>query len=771
MSVSKAFLTMPMIETTNRNRIVSGIEPIDGILGGLESSHLYLTRGETDGKSLFGMKFLIEGLKRGETVAMVIDYAPEDAVRRFARLGYECLDDIRQNRLVILDYSSEITKQLAELTDLTLILRKLEWWLRERQPRRILFDPIQPLITSKTTHADTRVQDFVLWATSFKATVLMVANSENPQSLYDLLALVRESFRFDVRDNGDALTRYFAFEKTPAILEQAIEIDPHSGVFLLQRNRQEPAMELLPKHDAAPPIISQPLSTPAAITGDALQPLQNIFAAVELDDAYRSSSQSSERRMSTAEHRTPQTAVVEFDKRSVSSGQTSSVIPFPLKPATDLAPAFLQDVNKADNASVDFVSIEIEAAALSQSEASAAVAPVQTPATVPDKVTGFSEFLQDIEEIIGSIQFDDILFRVRDEVGDAQTKPTEQDKRKMAAETPANPRPATTIHNRRVSDRLLREQATAQESRGVAAERHQDTQPQGQQKAQSPQVEFNPADFKILFIGEDGSLSERIGQTLKEYSMTTVADALQGIANAMSSNPDLVILDVDMLLIDGFKVLAQIRACVNAPIITLSESRLRASDRILSTELGSDYYLTKPVSLVEIKQKVRQLLARYRGINTWITNSSVLHRTLEEIRQHRETKRQRPRFADEGRKQLVVYEKFIAQIETQVKAAMGQGTAFSIVGINLEGVQKETDARMREVYTLVSRTIRSGDLLTKNPRNELVALLNHSDTNGAKAFIERFREKLAEGSRHELSVWVRSFPSLEEDKEQVGKGA
>src|SRR5215813_11330824 len=160
-----------MIETTNRNRIASGIEPIDEILGGLESSHLYLTRGEADGKSPFGMKFLIEGLKRGEAVAMVIDYAPEDAVRRFARLGYECLEDIRQNRLVILDYSGEINKQLAERTDLTLILRKLEWWLRERQPRRILFDPIQPLITGTAIPADTRVQDFALWATSFNATV------------------------------------------------------------------------------------------------------------------------------------------------------------------------------------------------------------------------------------------------------------------------------------------------------------------------------------------------------------------------------------------------------------------------------------------------------------------------------------------------------------------------------------------------------------------------------------------------------------------------
>ena len=96
------------METQSGNTIISGIEPVDELMGGLERGALYLVHGEASGKSLFGIKFLIEGLKHGENGALVIRYSPEDAVRRFARLGYDCLEDVYSGRLVILEYSDDI---------------------------------------------------------------------------------------------------------------------------------------------------------------------------------------------------------------------------------------------------------------------------------------------------------------------------------------------------------------------------------------------------------------------------------------------------------------------------------------------------------------------------------------------------------------------------------------------------------------------------------------------------------------------------------------
>ena len=126
----------------SRKKILTGIEPVDELMGGIDQGELFLVHGEASGKSLFGIKFLIEGLKQGENCALVIRYSPEDAVRRFARLGYDCLDDVYSGRLVILEYSDDIIQKMGKLRELTPVLRELEWLLGETKPERLVFDPV-----------------------------------------------------------------------------------------------------------------------------------------------------------------------------------------------------------------------------------------------------------------------------------------------------------------------------------------------------------------------------------------------------------------------------------------------------------------------------------------------------------------------------------------------------------------------------------------------------------------------------------------------------
>src|SRR5262245_19077913 len=151
------------MEANAPNLIASGIEPVDKLMGGLDSGQLYLVHGEASGKSLFGIKFLIEGLKRGENGALVIRYSPEDAVRRFARLGYDCLEDVYSGRLVILEYSDDIIQQISRLRELTPVLRELEWLLGETRPKRLVFDPFANLVVGEG-HIESRVGEFTDWA-------------------------------------------------------------------------------------------------------------------------------------------------------------------------------------------------------------------------------------------------------------------------------------------------------------------------------------------------------------------------------------------------------------------------------------------------------------------------------------------------------------------------------------------------------------------------------------------------------------------------------
>src|SRR2546425_3878811 len=216
------------------NLILSGIEPVDKLLGGLDSDELYLLHGEASGKSLFGIKFLIEGLKEGEDCAMVIRYSPEDAVQRFARLGYDCLEDVYSGRLVMLECSDDIIQRIGGLRELTPVLRELEWLLGETRPSRLIFDPVTGILAGPGGNVEARAREFSEWARSFGATVILIANGQNPEIVSALQPLVAESFRFDVRETGDRAGRYVAFEKSSDIPDQLIEVDPSRGIFLLQ---------------------------------------------------------------------------------------------------------------------------------------------------------------------------------------------------------------------------------------------------------------------------------------------------------------------------------------------------------------------------------------------------------------------------------------------------------------------------------------------------------------------------------------------------------
>src|ERR1041385_2117913 len=193
-----------------RNLILSGVEPVDELLGGLERGQLYLVHGEASGKSLFGIQFLIEGLKKNENAALVIRYSPEDAVRRFSRLGYDCLEDVYSGRLVILEYSEDIIQKIGKLRELTPVLRELEWLLGETHPQRIVFDPVTSVLSGTGGTIEARTNEFSEWARSFGATVVLTAHEAHPEAISSFLPHVAESFRFGLREQGERAGRFLA---------------------------------------------------------------------------------------------------------------------------------------------------------------------------------------------------------------------------------------------------------------------------------------------------------------------------------------------------------------------------------------------------------------------------------------------------------------------------------------------------------------------------------------------------------------------------------
>ena len=88
-------------------------------------------------------------------------------------------------------------------------------------------------------------------------------------------------------------------------------------------------------------------------------------------------------------------------------------------------------------------------------------------------------------------------------------------------------------------------------------------------------------------------------QTLESY------DGEDGLKQALSANPDLILLDVMLPKMNGFDVCRRLReAGNNVPVIILT-AREEEADKVLGLEIGADDYITKPFSMRELVARVK----------------------------------------------------------------------------------------------------------------------------------------------------------------------
>ncbi|MDR1559904.1 MAG: response regulator, partial [Clostridiales bacterium] len=97
---------------------------------------------------------------------------------------------------------------------------------------------------------------------------------------------------------------------------------------------------------------------------------------------------------------------------------------------------------------------------------------------------------------------------------------------------------------------------------------------------------------KILVVDDEKSIVDIISYNLKKegYEVIAAYDGPQGLKNALTDSPDLILLDIMMPKLDGFEVCKRIRdKKLQTPIIMLT-ARAEEVDKVLGFELGADDY-------------------------------------------------------------------------------------------------------------------------------------------------------------------------------------
>ena len=119
---------------------------------------------------------------------------------------------------------------------------------------------------------------------------------------------------------------------------------------------------------------------------------------------------------------------------------------------------------------------------------------------------------------------------------------------------------------------------------------------------------------KLLLVDDEKQLVEMVQMRLEAngYEVVTAGDGQEGLEKAKTEKPDLIMLDVMMPKMDGYKVCGLLKNDArykNIPIIIFS-ARAQQEDADVGKEAGADAYVTKPFEPPVLLAKIKELLKK-----------------------------------------------------------------------------------------------------------------------------------------------------------------
>ena len=121
---------------------------------------------------------------------------------------------------------------------------------------------------------------------------------------------------------------------------------------------------------------------------------------------------------------------------------------------------------------------------------------------------------------------------------------------------------------------------------------------------------------KIMIVDDDASIAELISLYLRKECFDTlcVEDGEEALQQFAVYEPNLILLDLMLPIIDGLSVCRQIREFSNVPIIMLT-AKGEDMDKIMGLEYGADDYITKPFNILEVKARMKAIMRRNNNNN------------------------------------------------------------------------------------------------------------------------------------------------------------
>jgi two-component system, OmpR family, response regulator len=119
----------------------------------------------------------------------------------------------------------------------------------------------------------------------------------------------------------------------------------------------------------------------------------------------------------------------------------------------------------------------------------------------------------------------------------------------------------------------------------------------------------------ILVVEDDAAIRDVVATALRyqRHAVTQSVNGRDALELAMTTDFDLIVLDVMLPLLDGYEVCRRLREANRFTPVLFLTARAETADRIKGFVTGGDDYLTKPFSVDELVHRVAAILRRIHG--------------------------------------------------------------------------------------------------------------------------------------------------------------
>ena len=213
---------------------LTGLEALDALAGGLADDRVYLLHGPNGGgKTTLALQFIYKGLLAGEEAA-IVTRRPARAIFDHGRaFGFDLESFAQDGNLAIVEYLPKVVENSIRLRDEARLFQELLAVLDESEPRRIVFDPLTPLLTTGSAAASifrarTLVESLASMGT---CTLLLLDTPEANEHVANCKDFAYGILQFVPAEDGRSrinLERFPGIKGRPPIIE--FEVSPGLGL-------------------------------------------------------------------------------------------------------------------------------------------------------------------------------------------------------------------------------------------------------------------------------------------------------------------------------------------------------------------------------------------------------------------------------------------------------------------------------------------------------------------------------------------------------------